>query len=170
YEKKIKFVEQSTGPAPNPETADLDTIDKYYETVNLEDYDQFVQKYNMHNMGKKIAELHAMLKLHEKGAKEKEKNKLAYASKPKIPPPAKRENLAKDSVYHHYKEGLRRSNKLKHGALSLYIGNGMRAAVEAIGSFDLIILSGLIIILDNYHLTPTVISHPAKAETQDATI
>ncbi|GKB04157.1 hypothetical protein Tco_0832300 [Tanacetum coccineum] len=36
YEKKIKFVKQPTRPAPNPETADPNTIDKYYETVNLE--------------------------------------------------------------------------------------------------------------------------------------
>ncbi|GJY07147.1 hypothetical protein Tco_0646135 [Tanacetum coccineum] len=36
YEKKIKFVEQPIGPAPNPETADPDTIDKYYESVTLE--------------------------------------------------------------------------------------------------------------------------------------
>ncbi|GKA84237.1 hypothetical protein Tco_0805832 [Tanacetum coccineum] len=32
------------------------------------DYDQFVQNYNMHNIGKSIVELHVMLKLHEKGA------------------------------------------------------------------------------------------------------
>ncbi|GKG22050.1 hypothetical protein Tco_0384645, partial [Tanacetum coccineum] len=30
YEKKIKFMEQPTGPAPNPETVDPDTIDKPY--------------------------------------------------------------------------------------------------------------------------------------------
>ncbi|GKB01769.1 hypothetical protein Tco_0829813 [Tanacetum coccineum] len=41
--------------------------------------------------------------------------------------------------------GLRGSRKLKHGALSLYMGNGMRACVEAIRSFDLILPSGLII-------------------------
>nr|GEX89132.1 hypothetical protein [Tanacetum cinerariifolium] len=35
YEKKIKFMEQPIGPAPDPETPDLDNIDKYYETVNL---------------------------------------------------------------------------------------------------------------------------------------
>ncbi|GKD23889.1 retrotransposon protein, putative, ty1-copia subclass [Tanacetum coccineum] len=208
YEKKIKFVEQLTGPAPDPETADPDTIDKYYGIVNLEqkfaclmlsikaihackqeegksvssyllkmksyldtlerlgyvmpnklgvglilnslnkDYDQFIQNYNMHIMGKTIAELHAILKIHEKGIPKKAEtpaNKLAYAPKPKIPPPPKRDNLAKDSICHHCKEGLRESRKLKHGALSLYIGNGMRAAVEAIGSFDLIIPSGLII-------------------------
>ncbi|GJW03470.1 zinc finger, CCHC-type containing protein [Tanacetum coccineum] len=205
------------------------------------DYDQFVHNYNMHSMGKTIAELHAMLKLHEKGipkkaetpdvlaiqegkiqkdrkkpqgakGKDKGKNKLAYAPKPKIPPPPKREHPAKDSVYHHCKEvghwkrncpsyqaelkkrksasiastlgiftielyafpnktwvydtgcgthicntlqGLRESRKLKHGALSLYMGNGMRAAVEAIGSFDLILPSGLIIVLDNCHFAPS---------------
>ncbi|GJW55554.1 hypothetical protein Tco_0099639 [Tanacetum coccineum] len=36
YEKKLKFLEQPIGPAPDPETADPDTIDKYYETVNIE--------------------------------------------------------------------------------------------------------------------------------------
>ncbi|GKC24546.1 hypothetical protein Tco_1026696 [Tanacetum coccineum] len=36
YEKKMKFVEQPIGPAPDPKTANPDTIDKYYESVNLE--------------------------------------------------------------------------------------------------------------------------------------
>ncbi|GJX88570.1 hypothetical protein Tco_0340584 [Tanacetum coccineum] len=149
------------------------------------DYDQFVQNYNMHSIGKMIAELHAMLKLHEKGipkktetsavlairegkiqkderkprgakGKDKGKNKLAYAPNPKITLPPKRDILANDSICHHCKEGLRRSKKLKYGALSLYIGNGMCEAVEAIGSFDLIFPSGLIIILDNCHFVPTV--------------
>ncbi|GJZ25226.1 retrotransposon protein, putative, ty1-copia subclass [Tanacetum coccineum] len=53
-------------------------------------------------------------------------------------------------------EGLRESRKLKHGALSLYMGNGMRAEVEAIRSFDLILPSGLMIVLDNCHYAPTV--------------
>ncbi|GKD95086.1 retrotransposon protein, putative, ty1-copia subclass [Tanacetum coccineum] len=139
----------------------------------------------MHNMGKTIAELHAMLKLHEKGiskkavtpavlalregkiqndkkkprgakGKDKGKNKIAYAPKPNIPPPPKRDNLAKDSVCHHCKEGLKESRKLKHRALSLYMGNGMRAIVEAIRSFDLILPSGLIIVLDNCHFAPSV--------------
>ncbi|GJX25001.1 retrotransposon protein, putative, ty1-copia subclass [Tanacetum coccineum] len=212
YEKKLKFVEQPIGPAPNPETVDPDTIDKYYETVSLEQeedgqlvssyllkmksyldtlerlgyvmpkelnvslilnslnkgYDRFVQNYNMHSIRKKIVELHAMLKLHEKGipkkaetpivlaihegkiqkdkkkphgakGKDKGKNKLAYAPKSKIPPPPKRDNLTNGSVCHHCKEGLREIGKLKHGALILYVGNGIRAAVEAIGSFDLVL-------------------------------
>ncbi|GJV42199.1 retrotransposon protein, putative, ty1-copia subclass [Tanacetum coccineum] len=53
-------------------------------------------------------------------------------------------------------QGLRGSKKLKHKALSLYMGNGKRAAVEAIRSFDLVLPSGLIIILDNCHFTPTI--------------
>ncbi|GKE61354.1 retrotransposon protein, putative, ty1-copia subclass, partial [Tanacetum coccineum] len=53
-------------------------------------------------------------------------------------------------------QGLRESRKLKHGALSLYMGNGMRAPIEAIRSFDLIRPNGLIIALDNCHFTPTV--------------
>ncbi|GKE35715.1 zinc finger, CCHC-type containing protein, partial [Tanacetum coccineum] len=259
YEKKMKFMEQPAGP-PDPETADPDTIDKYYESVNLEqevaclmlssmspDLQRTLEKYNAYDMlkelktmfeeqtkhelfetikafhackvrhmGKTIAELHAMLKLHEKGAKGKDKgkNKLAYAPKPKIPPPPpKREHPTKDSLCHHCKEvghwkrncpsyqaelkkrksasiastsgmfiielyafpnktwvydtccgthicntskGLRESMRLKHGALSLYMGNGMRAAVGAIGSFDLILPSGLIIVLDNCHFAPSV--------------
>ncbi|GJT41240.1 retrotransposon protein, putative, ty1-copia subclass [Tanacetum coccineum] len=239
YDKKIKFVEQPNGPAPDSETVDPDTIDKYYESINLEqehakqelfetvkafqackqEDGQSVSSYLLkmksyldtleclvyampkelgvslflflltRNMassfriiiciawGRRLAELHAMLKLHEKGIPKKAetpavlviqegkiqkdtkkpqgakgnakgKNKLAYAPKTKIPPPPKRDNLAKDSICHHSRlviQGLRRSKKLKHGALSLYIGNGMRATVEAIRSFDLILPSGLII-------------------------
>ncbi|GJX26158.1 retrotransposon protein, putative, ty1-copia subclass [Tanacetum coccineum] len=269
YKKKIKFVDQPIGPALDPEIADPDTIDKYYETVNLEqevaclmllsmsldlqrtlekynaydmlkelkimfegqakqelfetsyldilkrlgyampnelgvslilnslnkNYEQFVRNYNMPSMGKMIAALYAMLKLHEKGilkkaetpavlairegkiqkdkrkpqgakGKDNGKNKLAYALKPKILLSPKSDNLAKDSVCHHGKEVghwrrnspsyqaelkkrknasmastlcLRGSKQLKHRVVSMYMGNEMRAAIEAIGSFDLII-------------------------------
>nr|GFC57300.1 hypothetical protein [Tanacetum cinerariifolium] len=88
--------------------------------------------------------------------KDKGKHKLAYAPKTKISSLPKRDNWAKDSVFHHYKEGLRERRKLKHGALSLYMGKGMRAVVKAIGSFDLILTSGLIIVLDNCHFAPSV--------------
>ncbi|GKB72268.1 zinc finger, CCHC-type containing protein, partial [Tanacetum coccineum] len=194
-----KLTEQPIGPAPDPETANPDTIDKYYETVNLEqevaclmlssmspdlqrtlekynaydmmkelktmfeeqakqelfeivkafhackhekgqsvssyllqmksyldtlerlgyamqnklgvslilnslnkDYDQFVQNYNMHSMGKMIVELHAMLNLREKGIPKKAETPIVLA--PKISPPPKRDNPTKDSVCHHYKE------------------------------------------------------------------
>ncbi|GKA90957.1 hypothetical protein Tco_0812827 [Tanacetum coccineum] len=67
YEKKIKFVEQPTRPAPDLETADSDTIDKYYETVNLEqevaclmlssmspDLQMNLEKYNAYDMLKEL--------------------------------------------------------------------------------------------------------------------
>ncbi|GJZ16614.1 retrotransposon protein, putative, ty1-copia subclass [Tanacetum coccineum] len=63
-------------------------------------------------MGKTINELHAIMKLHEQTLPKNNepalhairagngKNKLAYAPKPKIPPPPKREDPAKDSICH----------------------------------------------------------------------
>ncbi|GKD03096.1 zinc finger, CCHC-type containing protein [Tanacetum coccineum] len=109
----------------------------------------------------------------------KGKSKLAYDPKHKIPPPAKKEHLAKDTECHHYhKTGHLKRNcplylaelkknksnasdtsgyrKLNKGALDLYVGNGHSAAVEAIGSFKLIILSGMILILDNCHFPPSI--------------
>nr|GEV96889.1 hypothetical protein [Tanacetum cinerariifolium] len=88
YEKKMKFVEQPIRPAPDPETADPDTIDKYYESVNLETE---IRKDKKKPQG-------------EKG-KAKGKNKLAYAPKTKIPPPTTKDNPTKDSICHHQKEG-----------------------------------------------------------------
>ncbi|GKD16079.1 zinc finger, CCHC-type containing protein, partial [Tanacetum coccineum] len=73
------------------------------------DYDQFVQNYNMHGMGKTIPELHAMLKLAEKGIPKKTPAVLA-----------------------------------------------IRKAVEAIGSYELILPSGMILVLENYHFSPSI--------------
>ncbi|GJX25549.1 retrotransposon protein, putative, ty1-copia subclass [Tanacetum coccineum] len=53
-------------------------------------------------------------------------------------------------------QALSASRKLKPGASSLYVGNGQRAAVEAIGSFHLCLLSGLVIVLNNYHCAPSI--------------
>ncbi|GKA67783.1 retrotransposon protein, putative, ty1-copia subclass [Tanacetum coccineum] len=90
--------------------------------------------------------------------KGKGKSKLVYAPKPKIPPPSKKEDPAKDSVCHHCCDTghWKRSRKLKPGALSLYIGNGQRAAVEAIGSYDLSFPSGLFIVLHNCHYASSI--------------
>ncbi|GJS82580.1 hypothetical protein Tco_0749121 [Tanacetum coccineum] len=112
------------------------------------DYDQFIQNYNMHIIGKTIAGLLAMLKLHEKGIPKKAATPVA-----KILPPLKRDNLAKDLICHLWKE---EDKEAENGALNLYIGNGMRASVEAIGSFDLILSNGLVIVLDNYHYVPSI--------------
>nr|GEX07589.1 hypothetical protein [Tanacetum cinerariifolium] len=91
----------------------------------------------------------------EKG-KDKAKNKLAFAPKPKILSLPKRDNMAKDFICHQYKVGLKASMRLKHEALSLYVGNEIRTAVKAIRSFDIVLLGGLIIILDNCHFAPTI--------------
>ncbi|GKF39974.1 zinc finger, CCHC-type containing protein [Tanacetum coccineum] len=46
-------------------------------------------------------------------------------------------------------QGLKRSRELKPEALSLYVGDGHRVAVEAIGNYHLCLPSGLVLILHN---------------------
>ncbi|GKC95170.1 retrotransposon protein, putative, ty1-copia subclass [Tanacetum coccineum] len=53
-------------------------------------------------------------------------------------------------------QGLKGSRKLKPGALSLYVGDGHRAGVEAIGEFHLCLPSGLFLILHNCHYAPSI--------------
>nr|GEZ21159.1 hypothetical protein [Tanacetum cinerariifolium] len=113
YEKKMKFVEQPIVPAHDPETANLDTIDKYYESITHEQEDTCLMLLNMYS---KKAETPTVLAIREgriqkdknklQGAKGKSKgkNKLAYAPNPKILPPSKIDNPAKDSICHHYRE------------------------------------------------------------------
>ncbi|GJW60437.1 retrotransposon protein, putative, ty1-copia subclass [Tanacetum coccineum] len=171
------------------------------------DFVGFVRNYNMHNMGKTIGEIHAMLIEYEKGlskkvetpqvmmirdgkiqkankkslkakgknkVKGKGKDKQVYIPKPKNPKPTTMERPAKDDACHHCKEvGHWKRNcpvylaelikKKKQvgsasssGALYLYVGNGVRAQVEAIGSFDLVLPNGLVICLDNCHYAPTI--------------
>ncbi|GJS78892.1 zinc finger, CCHC-type containing protein [Tanacetum coccineum] len=116
--------------------------------------------------------------------KGKRKSKLAYAPKPKIPPPPNKVDHVKDLVCHHYgiftielftfpgkswvydtgcgthicntTQRFRRSRKLKPGALSLYMGNGQRAAIKAIGSYDLCFPIRLVIVLHNCHYAPSI--------------
>nr|GEY24071.1 hypothetical protein [Tanacetum cinerariifolium] len=52
--------------------------------------------------------------------------------------------------------GLRGSRKLKRGALSLYVGNGQCAAVEAIVSYYLSLPRRLVIVLNNFHYAPSM--------------
>ncbi|GKC28539.1 retrotransposon protein, putative, ty1-copia subclass [Tanacetum coccineum] len=53
-------------------------------------------------------------------------------------------------------QGLRASRKLNLGALSLYVGNGQREAIEAIDVFYLCLPSGLEIVLNNCHYAPSI--------------
>ncbi|GJW10324.1 zinc finger, CCHC-type containing protein [Tanacetum coccineum] len=91
---------------------------KHDSYLHTKDYDQFVQNYNMYDIGKIITELHAMLKLAEKDIPKKTPDVLAI-----------RQQIL----------------KLNKGALDMYVGNGHSAAVEAIGSFELILPSGMIL-------------------------
>nr|GEV71957.1 retrotransposon protein, putative, Ty1-copia subclass [Tanacetum cinerariifolium] len=111
-------------------------------------------------------------------------NNAPFAPKPKTPPPPKIDNHAKDAICHQCGEvghwtrnypvkswiydtgcgtricittqGLRGSKKLKPGALSPYVGNGHRAAVEAIGTYHLELPGGLVIVLNNFHYAPSI--------------
>ncbi|GJU54267.1 zinc finger, CCHC-type containing protein [Tanacetum coccineum] len=104
------------------------------------EFDNFVQNYNMHGIGKTVNKLHAMLKLHEQTLTKKDHAlHVIRAGKPKIPPPPKKENPDKDSIYHqcgdtgHWErncpythicnttQGLRGSRKLKPGALRIVL-------------------------------------------------
>ncbi|GJU13115.1 retrotransposon protein, putative, ty1-copia subclass [Tanacetum coccineum] len=185
------------------------------------DFAGFVRNYNMHNMGKTIGELHALLiEIHKSNKKSQNakgkgkgkgngKDKQGYISNPKNPKPFAKEHPTKDDTFHHCKEVghwkrncpaylaelikkkkqvitasssciftiklfsfpnkswvydtgcgtqicntkqvLRGERKLKQGALYLYVGNDIRAQVEAIGSYDLVLPNGLVIFLDNCH-------------------
>ncbi|GJZ89574.1 retrotransposon protein, putative, ty1-copia subclass [Tanacetum coccineum] len=89
----------------------------------------------MHGMRKTVNELHAILKLHEKNLPKKYAHALHAIRAGK---------------------GLRGSRKLKSRALSLYMGNGQRATVKAIGSYDLCFPSRLVVILHNFHYAPSI--------------
>nr|GEV55618.1 hypothetical protein [Tanacetum cinerariifolium] len=115
-----------------------------------------VQKGNKHQ--KSQSQKAARGQNHGKG-----KSKQAYAPKPKIPSPPKREDPAKDSICHecgeigHWKRNCpQASRKLKPGALSLYVGNGQREPVEVIGAFYLCLPSGLEIVSNNCHYAPSI--------------
>ncbi|GJX29176.1 zinc finger, CCHC-type containing protein [Tanacetum coccineum] len=151
------------------------------QTRRRTEFDSFVQNYNMHGMGKTVNELHAMLKLNEQTLTKKDPalhviraGKLAELLKnKKLSQGASGSGIFTTELYtfpnkswvydtgcgtHIYNttQGLRQSRKLKPRALSLYIGNGQCVAVEAIGSFHLCLLSGLVIVLNNYHYAPSI--------------
>ncbi|GJW33462.1 retrotransposon protein, putative, ty1-copia subclass [Tanacetum coccineum] len=79
------------------------------------DFAGFIRNYNMHNTGKIIGELHALLIEYEKGlpkkaatpqgkGKGKGKDKPVYIPKPKNPKPSAKAHLEKDDTCHHCKE------------------------------------------------------------------
>ncbi|GJT90783.1 retrotransposon protein, putative, ty1-copia subclass [Tanacetum coccineum] len=140
------------------------------------DYDQFVQKYNMHSMGKTIPELDAMLKLAKKCIPKKALAVLAIRQELKK---NKDSMFGTSSIFtielysfpktnpwiydigcgtHTYNiiQGLRGIRKLNKGALDLYVGNGNRATFKSIWRFDLILPNGMVLVLDNCHFAPSI--------------
>nr|GEZ89642.1 zinc finger, CCHC-type [Tanacetum cinerariifolium] len=146
------------------------------------EYDGFVQNYNMPSMGKTVNELHAMLKLHEQTlpknnaptlnairavfsrVAEEEKNASSGAGGSGIFVIELNTILNRPWIYDiicgtyicNTTHGLRASRKLKPRALSLYVGNGQREAVEAIGAFYLCLPGGLEIVLNNCHYASSI--------------
>nr|GEU97573.1 hypothetical protein [Tanacetum cinerariifolium] len=96
-----------------------------------------------------------MLKLHEETLPKKNANPALHAIRA-----GRVQKNQKNKSYKAGKgvivKGLRGSKKLKPGALSLYVGDGHRTAVEAIGTYHLELPNGLIIILNNCHYAPSI--------------
>nr|GEZ66754.1 hypothetical protein [Tanacetum cinerariifolium] len=91
----------------------------------------------------------------------------SFASKPKTPPPPKKDNPAKDVICHQcgevghwrrncpvYLADLMKKKKLSKGASTS--GDGHRTAVEAIETYHLEHPSGLVIVLNNCHYAPSI--------------
>ncbi|GKB82498.1 zinc finger, CCHC-type containing protein [Tanacetum coccineum] len=118
-----------------------------------------------------IHELHAMLKLAEKGIPKKThavlairqgqiqkpksqargKGKQRGKGKSKLAYDPKLDTRRRAKPVHLAYKGLRGYQKLNREALDLYVGNDNTAAVEAIWSFDLTLLSGMILVLENFY-------------------
>ena len=54
-------------------------------------------------------------------------------------------------------QGFRVERKLAYGQQYLHVGNGAAAAVEAIGLFELVLPSGLVLSLNNCHYAPSIV-------------
>nr|GEX08712.1 hypothetical protein [Tanacetum cinerariifolium] len=184
-EDKLNYLKQPIPPA-------LVAPEGQQVAPEIIEFDDFVQNYNMHNLGNTINELHAMLKLHEQTLPKNnapalhairaghwKRNCPQYLSKL-----LKKKKLSQGAsnlsiftielnnflniswIYDtccgthicNTTQGLRASRKLKPGALSLYVGNGQRETVKAIGVFYLCLSSGLKIILNNCHYAPSPVS------------
>ncbi|GJU89919.1 hypothetical protein Tco_1302342 [Tanacetum coccineum] len=54
-------------------------------------------------------------------------------------------------------QGFRVKRKLSYGEQYLHVGNGAQAAVEVIGVFNLVLPSGLVLSLNNFHYAPFIV-------------
>nr|GEV68302.1 hypothetical protein [Tanacetum cinerariifolium] len=93
------------------------------------DFGDFVRNFNMHYVEKTMTELHTLLIDYEKGLKDK------------APTP----------------QGFKEERKLSYGEQYLQLDNGAQAAVEAIGVFDSVLPSGLVLKLKNCYYAPSIV-------------
>nr|GFC63606.1 retrotransposon protein, putative, Ty1-copia subclass [Tanacetum cinerariifolium] len=54
-------------------------------------------------------------------------------------------------------QGFKEERKLSYGEQYMQVGNGAQAAVEAIGVFDLVLPSGLVLNLNNSYYAPSIV-------------
>nr|GEY28888.1 hypothetical protein [Tanacetum cinerariifolium] len=141
-EDTLNYLEQPIPPAlVHPKEQEL--------LQTTQDFHSCKQKegQSVSSMGKTITEFHAMLKLHEQ-------------TLPKNNAPALyaiRAGHWKRNYPQYLSELLKKKKlKLKPGDLSLYVGNGQREAVKAIGVFYLCLPIGLEIVLNNCHYAPSI--------------
>ncbi|GJY45367.1 retrotransposon protein, putative, ty1-copia subclass [Tanacetum coccineum] len=132
------------------------------------DFAGFVRNYNMHNMGKTVGELHAMLIEYEKGLPKKAETpqvmmiKGVYIPKPKNPKPSAKEHPAKDDTCHHCKEvGHCKRNCTAYLAELIkkkkQVGTASSSDVFIIELFSFPTKSWVYdTSCDNYHYTPSI--------------
>ncbi|GKA75073.1 retrotransposon protein, putative, ty1-copia subclass [Tanacetum coccineum] len=128
------------------------------------DFARFVRNYNMHNMGKTIGELYAMLIEYEKGkgkANGKGKDKQVYIPKPTNPKPSAKEKPTKDDTYHHYKEvGHWKRNCLVYLAKLLKKKKQVGIASSSVSKYDVLYFNAIprdgIYEIDMHNLVPNV--------------
>nr|GEV33701.1 hypothetical protein [Tanacetum cinerariifolium] len=182
-EDKLNYLEQPIPPALVAPAASRAGASSDYEIFSLLQAGRRAN-YNMHSIGKTVNELHAILKLHEQTLPKSNAPALhaIQAGKYLAELMKKKKNTASGAVGSgifvielntilnrswiydtdcgthicNTTQGLRASRKLKPRALSLYVGNSQREAIEAIGAFYLCLPSGLEIILNNCHYAPSI--------------
>ncbi|GJS54122.1 hypothetical protein Tco_1369267 [Tanacetum coccineum] len=123
------------------------------------DFGDFVRNFNMHCVGKTVSDLHALLIDYEKGLKDKaptpqlvtRRGTALFTSKSCAQIRTRRLSMVLQL------QGFRVERKLSYGEQYLHVGNGAQAAVEAIGVFNLVLPSGLVLSLNNCHYAPSII-------------
>ncbi|GJW69851.1 hypothetical protein Tco_0126768 [Tanacetum coccineum] len=164
-EDKLNYLEQPLPPAPVALEEIQQNLENLYANYMLKELKTLFaqQNYNMHSLGKTVNELHAMLKLHEQILPKNNAPALhdirAGHWKRNCPQYLaellkKKKNTASGAGG----SGSRASRKLKPGALSLYMGNGQREAIKAIG----VLSFGLLDVLCEFYVQYDTLSRLIK--------